>query len=110
MHLVLQGPSHTPGPPEKQNDAVTALTLTALRNGVKSKLDVAAASNLDVSGFVPLYQDLTTKINKINDRTGVNDVRIKEIVTSNPTAAPLVQDMIKDGRTGSEILQVLGAE
>lgn len=96
--------------PEKQNDAVTALTLTALRNGVKSKLDVAAASNLDVSGFVPLYQDLTTKINKINDRTGVNDVRIKEIVTSNPTAAPLVQAMIKDGRTGSEILQVLGAE
>lgn len=96
--------------PEKQNDAVTALTLTALRNGVKSKLDVAAASNLDVSGFVPLYQDLTTKINKINDRTGVNDVRIKEIVTSNSTAAPLVQAMIKDGRTGSEILQVLGAE
>jgi len=96
--------------PEKQNDAVTALTLTALRNGVKSKLDVAAASNLDVSGFVPLYQDLTTKINVINDRTGVNDVKIGEIVKANPQAKPLVEAMIKEGKKGSEILQVLGAE
>lgn len=96
--------------PEKQNDAVTALTLTALRNGVKSKLDVAAASNLDVSGFVPLYQDLTTKINVINDRTGVNDVRVGEIVKANPQAKPLVEAMIKEGKKGSEILQVLGAD
>lgn len=96
--------------PEKQNDAVTALTLTALRNGVKSKLDVAAASNLDVAGFVPLYQDLTTKINVINDRTGVNDVRVGEIVKANPQAKPLVEALIKEGKKGSEILQVLGAE
>lgn len=96
--------------PEQQNDAVTALTLTALRNGVKSKLDVAAASNLDVSGFVPLYQDLTTKINAINDRTGVNDVRVGEIVKANPQAKPLVEAMIKEGKKGSEILQVLGAD
>lgn len=96
--------------PEQQNDAVTALTLTALRNGVKSKLDVAAASNLDVSGFVPLYQDLTTKINTINDRTGVNDVRVSEIVKTNPQAKPLVEAMIKQGKKGSEILQVLGAD
>lgn len=96
--------------PEQQNDAVTALTLTALRNGVKSKLDVAAASNLDVAGFVPLYQDLTTKINVINDRTGVNDVRVGEIVKANPQAKPLVEAMIKEGKKGSEILQVLGAD
>jgi hypothetical protein len=96
--------------PEKQNDAVTALTLTALRNGVKSKLDVAAASNLDVSGFVPLYQDLTSKINAINDRTGVNDVRVGEIVKTNPQTKPLVETLIKQGKKGSEILQVLGAE
>lgn len=96
--------------PEQQNDAVTALTLTALRNGVKSKLDVAAASNLDVAGFVPLYQDLTTKINKINDKTGVNDIRIREIITANPKAKPLVEALVKEGRSGSEILQVLGAE
>lgn len=96
--------------PEQQNDAVTALTLTALRNGVKSKLDVAAASNLDVSGFVPLYQDLTTKINVINDRTGVNDTRVGEIVKANPQAKPLVEAMIKQGKKGSEILQVLGAD
>jgi len=96
--------------PEKQNAAVTALTLTALRNGVKSKLDVAAASKLDVSGFVPLYNDLNNKINKINDDTGVNDIRVQEIVSQNPNIAPMVADLVKKNKSGSEILTILGVE
>lgn len=96
--------------PNDQNKAVTAMTLTALRNGVKSQLDVASASKLDVSRFVPLYQDLTNQINTINDDIGYTDVQVKEYADLNPQAKPMVEQLIKDGRKGSEILQILGVE
>lgn len=96
--------------PTDQNKAVTALTLTALRNGVKSNLEVAAASKLDVSGFVPLYNNLTTQINKINDDIGYSDVQVKNYADLNPQVRPMVEELIKSGKTGSEILTVLGVE
>lgn len=96
--------------PNAQNAAVTAMTLTALRNGVKSQLDVAAASKLDVSRFVPLYNDLTRQINTINDDLGVTDQQVKSVIEKNPQLKPMVEQMITEGRKGSEILQVLGVE
>lgn len=100
--------------PEDQNKVVTALTLTALRNGVKSRLDVAAASKQDVSRFVPLYQDLTNKINEINDETGVNKVAIIDYVAKNravnPNLGPMVKELKDKGAKDSEILQILGVE
>ncbi len=96
--------------PQKQNDAVTALTLTALRNGVKSRLDVAAASKLDVSGFVPLYQQLTNKINSLNDNTGINDNRVISYGKANPRAQAMIKEMVATGAKSSEILSALGVE
>jgi len=96
--------------PNAQNAAVTAMTLTALKNGVKSQLDVAAASKLDVSRFVPLYNSLTTQINTINDDLGVTDQQVKSVVEKNPQLLPMVEQMVAEGRKGSEILQVLGVE
>ena len=96
--------------PEAQNKAVTALTLTALRNGVKSKLDIASASKQDVSGFVPLYQNLTNQINAINNDTGVNKDMVVEYGRKNPQVQKLIQDLSAQGKKDSEILQVLGVE
>ncbi len=96
--------------PEKQNDAVTALALTALRNGVKSRLDVASASKLDVSGFVPIYQQLTNKINSLNDNTGINDNRVISYGKANPKAQSMIKEMVATGAKSSEILSALGVE
>lgn len=96
--------------PNDQNKAVTAMTLVALRNGVKAQLDTAAASKLDVSRFVPMYQDLTNQINTINDDIGVNDIHVKEYADKNPQVKPMVEELMKKGVKGSEILQVLGVE
>lgn len=96
--------------PNAQNAAVTAMTLTALRNGVKAQLDTAAASKLDVSRFVPMYQDLTNQINKINDDIGVTDQQVRDYMLKNPQTQPMIEQLIVDGRKGSEILQILGVE
>ncbi len=96
--------------PNAQNAAVTAMTLTALRNGVKSQLDTAAASKLDVSRFVPLYQDLTNQINTVNDEIGVSDLQVREYMLRNPQTQPMIEALITEGRKGSEILQILGVE
>lgn len=96
--------------PNAQNKAVTALTLVALRNGVKSQLDTAAASKLDVSRFVPMYQDLTNQINNINDEIGVTDVQVKDYMTKNPQTQQMIEALVLEGRKGSEILQILGVE
>lgn len=96
--------------PNDQNAAVTAMTLTALRNGVKSQLDTAAASKLDVSRFAPMYQDLTNQINTINDSIGVTDVQVRDYVNKNPSLRPMIEQLVLEGRKGSEILQILGVE
>ena len=84
--------------------------MTALRNGVKSKLDIASASKQDVSGFVPLYQNLTNQINAINDDTGVNKDMVVEYGRKNTQVQKLIQDLSAQGKKDSEILQVLGVE
>lgn len=96
--------------PNAQNAAVTAMTLTALRNGVKSQLDTAAASKLDVSRFVPMYQDLTNQINSINDEIGVTDGQVRDYMLKNPQTQTMIEALILEGRKGSEILQILGVE
>jgi hypothetical protein len=96
--------------PNSQNAAVTAMTLTALRNGVKAQLDTAAASKLDVSRFAPMYQDLTNQINQINDEIGVTDSQVREYMVKNPQTQQMIEQLIVDGVKGSEILQILGVE
>lgn len=96
--------------PNDQNDAVLALTLKTVQNNLKNTLLTAANSKIDVSRFTPQYLEVTKKINEINDRIGVNDTRVSEILKGNPQAKPLVEAMIKQGASGSQILQALGAE
>lgn len=96
--------------PKDQNDAVLALTLKAVQNNLKNTLVTSANSKKDVSRFIPQYNEVTQKINAINDRIGVNDVKVGEIVAKNPQAKPMVEAMLKQGKTGSEILQALGAD
>lgn len=96
--------------PKDQNDAVLALTLKAVQNNLKNTLVTAANSKKDVSRFIPQYNEVTQKINAINDKIGVNDVKVGEIVKANPQAKPMVEAMLKQGASGSQILQALGAD
>jgi hypothetical protein len=96
--------------PNAQNDAVLALTLKVVQKNLKNTLETAANSKMDVSRFVPQYQAVTNKINEINDRIGATDIQVKDYADLNPQVKPMVEQLIKDGKKGSEILQILGVE
>lgn len=96
--------------PKDQNDAVLALTLRAVQKNLKNTLETAANSKMDVSRFAPQYQLVSQRINEINDRIGTSDIQVKDYADKNPNVRPMVEDLIKKGKTGSQILQVLGVE
>lgn len=96
--------------PKDQNDAILALTLKVVQKNLKNTLDTAANSKMDVSRFAPKYQEVTNKINEINDRIGVSKQEVLEYGRNNPQAQQMIADLSAQGLKPSEILQVLGVE
>jgi hypothetical protein len=96
--------------PKDQNDAVLALTLKAVQKNLKNTLDTAANSKMDVSRFAPQYQQVTNKINEINDRIGVTKQEVLQYGRDNPQAQQMIADLSAQGMKPSQILQVLGVE
>lgn len=95
--------------PKEQNDAVLSMTLQSVKNNLKNKLETAASSGKDVSEFIPQYAEVVRKVNDINDRIGVNDAKVSQIIKDNPQVKPMVEELIKQNMPGSQILEALGA-
>lgn len=96
--------------PKDQNDAVLALTLKVVQKNLKNTLETAANSKMDVSRFAPQYQQVTNKINEINDRIGVSKQEVLEYGRNNPQAQQMITELSASGMPYSQILQVLGVE
>jgi len=96
--------------PQDQNDAVLALTLKVVQKNLKNTLETAANSKMDVSRFAPQYQEVTNKINDINDRIGVSKQEVLDYGRKNPQAQQMIADLSAQGMKPSEILKVLGVE
>jgi len=56
---------------EDVRNAVLGLTLKTVQRSIENRLEVMAASNLDVSGFAPKYNALTKQITEIEAGLGV---------------------------------------
>lgn len=96
--------------PKDQNDAVLALTLKAVQKNLKNTLETAANSKMDVSRFAPQYQEVTNKINEINDRIGVSKQEVIDYGKKNPQTQKMISDLSAQGYKPSQILQILGVE
>lgn len=58
--------------PEQANNLVLAMTLGTIKNSYQNYLETYAASGRDVSGFVPKWQAMNSKIDSLINSAGAN--------------------------------------
>lgn len=99
---------------KSQNNLVQATTLKTVQAGLKNQLETLARGGYDVAQFAEDYDNFSKNIlsieNNIIDKDGnsLTKIRVSDIVKQNPSVQPVIEQMLGDGKTYSDILIALG--
>lgn len=97
-----------------QNALVQASTLKVIQGGLRSQLETLARGGYDVSLFAEDYNNFSKQILNIEDTivdkngNSVNAIRVSDTIKSAPQLKPLVEQMLADGKSYSDVLLALG--
>lgn len=97
-----------------QNALVQASTLKVIQGGLRSQLETLARGGYDVSLFAEDYNNFSKQILNIEDTivdkngNSVNAIRVSDTIKSAPNLKPLVEQMLADGKSYSDVLIALG--
>ena len=99
---------------KSQNNLVQATTLKTIQSGLKNQLETLARGGYDVAQFAEDYDNFSKNIlsieNNIIDKNGnsVTKIRVADMVKQNPSVQPVIEQMLGDGKSYSDILIALG--
>lgn len=93
---------------EEQNQLVLAMTLRNAMKSYENILNTGANSGINVSGWAQDYADLKNQVLDIEDRIGISEVKVNNFVGNNQGLKPMVEELISNGATDRELLEILG--